>query len=84
MPEQDEQGFAPAVEEILHNAAIEVRKVEVGPGMELTLLRFHTPFKVYTVKLDDGGVKVLMDHLRGTTVPQILIARPGDVPQLGP
>ena len=75
--------IAPIVEEILHSAQIEVRKIPIAPGEDMTLLRFHTPYKVYTVKLDQNGVDVVIDNLRGKTgSPDILIARPGDVPNL--
>lgn len=76
----------PAVEEILHSARVEVAKIPMGPlpaDGTITLLRFHTPAKVYTVKLDDNGVDTLIGALRGTDgTPDILIARPGDVPGL--
>lgn len=82
---QNGQAYLASVEEVLHNAGIEVRKIAINPqGDEVTLLRFHTPAKIYTVKLDDGGVNTLLAALRGTDgTPDILIAQPGDVPGLG-
>lgn len=66
---------------------MEVRKIPLGPSPTdgfITLLRFHTGPKVYTIKLDDGGVKVLQEALGGVpgTHQGILVARPGDVPGL--
>lgn len=83
---QEYASLPPAVEEVLHHAGIEVKKIPLGPQPEdgeAILLRFHTPAKIYTVKLDQGGANMLINALRGTDgTPDIVIARPGDIPGL--
>lgn len=75
--------YGPAVEVVIHNARLEVKKIPIAPNEFMTLLRFHTPTVVYTVKLDDNGANVIADNLRGVSgTPDIVIAAPGDVPKL--
>lgn len=84
---EKELPYQPAIEEVVHMAGIEVRKlpVQISPTEQgvLTLLRFHTPTKTYTFKLDDTAINDLVPQLRGTNgSPDILIAQPGQVPGL--
>lgn len=86
MSEQVQEEFVegpmpPVIETVLHNAALEVRKVPVPGAGEMTLLRFHTPAIIYTVKLDEGGVNALISGLRGGA-PEIAIASPQAIPDL--
>jgi hypothetical protein len=68
----------PVLETVIHNAALEVRKVPIEGAPDMTLLRFHTPAIVFTIKLDDGGVNALISGLRGGN-PDIVVAGAQDI-----
>lgn len=71
----------PMVETFIHNAGLEVQQVPTPSGV-FTLLRFHTPGMVYTIRLDEGGVEAITNALGGGGTSRILIAGEHEVPNL--
>ncbi len=71
----------PMVETFIHNAGLEVQQVPTPTGL-FTLLRFHTPTMVYTIRLDEGGVEAITAALGGSSASRILIAGAHEVPNL--
>lgn len=71
----------PMVELFIHNGGLEIQQVPTPQGI-LTLLRFHTPAIVYTIKLDEGGVEELRKAIGGGGAGRILIAGAHEVPNL--
>lgn len=77
-----EQTLPPSmVETFIHNAGLEVQQVPTPNGI-FTLLRFHTPGMVYTIRLDEGGVEAITNALGGGGTSRILIAGENEVPNL--
>lgn len=58
----------PAVEEIVREAALSVQKIPTQEGGLVTLLRFITPFKLYTFQLDERGAELLSNAVRPSKV----------------
>ena len=79
--EQMAQFLPPMVELFIHNGSIEVQQVPTPQGM-MTLLRFHTPAIVFTIRLDEGGVDAVVEALKGSGTPRIQIAGANEVPKL--
>lgn len=71
----------PMVETFIHNGGLEIQQVPSPQGL-ITLLRLHTPGMVYTIKLDEGGIRELISALGGTGSGRILIAGAHEVPNL--
>jgi hypothetical protein len=85
--QEDEPSFEeiqfppPMVETFIHNANFEVQQVPTPTGL-FTLLRFHTPTMVYTIRLDEGGVEAILNAMGGSGASRILIAGENEIPNL--
>lgn len=58
----------PPVEIVVHQAAIDVKKVSLPNGQTMTLAQFMTPAFTITVKLDDDAAKAVSDALRPSPI----------------
>ncbi len=84
-PEEQEQYVdyvPPMVETFIHNAGLEVTQVPTPQGDIFTLVRFHTPTMIYTIRLTEQGVQNLAEALGGHAASRLLIASPGEIPNL--
>lgn len=54
----------PPIEEVISQAALNVKKVRLEDGSTMTMLHFITPFKIYTFRMNDEACAGLSDAIR--------------------
>ena len=61
--EQETVYLSPPIEVVIHQAGIDVQKVETPDG-NVNIIKFVTPFQMFTLRLSDEAVDILVAKLK--------------------